>query len=387
MDILIVILLILLFNAYLIRLLADRFPVHSPGYLWTLFIFHFLMTIAYTAYALSTASDSISYYRVTAASDDWLSHLETGTEFIHFLAWPFVSGLNLSYIATTIIFSYFGFLAILYLYITAKENITLPVGFLGLTLVELVFLLPNLHFWSSSIGKGSSILFGLSMFVFGLSRVNRRLLLIVLGSVIVFFIRPHIFITLVVSIMLGLMITPTGIKGYLRWPLLIFSALVFLYLSDSVLSFTEVESFDITSSNALSKRAADLGKASSGVNIQEYGLFMKMFTFWFRPLFVDGMGAFGFIVSFENAAYLVMFFFLMKEGITSWSKWNGWFRICLFIFILGSFILAQVTGNLGIAIRQKAQFMPFFFIVFLKAMSYRNQPSVQQPRLSVHRYS
>lgn len=45
----------------------------------------------------------------------------------------------------------------------------------------------------------------------------------------------------------------------------------------------------------------------------------------------------------------------------NWSKINGWFRICFFIFLFGSFILAQVTGNLGIAIRQKAQLMPFLF--------------------------
>ena len=41
-------------------------------------------------------------------------------------------------------------------------------------------------------------------------------------------------------------------------------------------------------------------------------------------------------------------------------------------FLFGSFILAQVSGNLGIAMRQKAQVMPFFFIIFCKAMSYRS---------------
>jgi hypothetical protein len=96
---------------------------------------------------------------------------------------------------------------------------------------------------------------------------------------------------------------------------------------------------------------------------------MKMFTFWFRPLFFDGMGALGIIVSFENLLYIYMFVMVIKEGILSWGQWNGWFRICLFIFLFGSFALAQVTGNLGIAMRQKAQFMPFFFILYCKAVS------------------
>jgi hypothetical protein len=39
--------------------------------------------------------------------------------------------------------------------------------------------------------------------------------------------------------------------------------------------------------------------------------------------------------------------------------------------LFGSFALAQVTGNLGIAMRQKAQLMPFFFIIFCKVVSYK----------------
>ena len=46
-----------------------------------------------------------------------------------------------------------------------------------------------------------------------------------------------------------------------------------------------------------------------------------------------------------------------------------YFKISLFAFLLGSVILAQITGNLGIALRQKAQLMPFFFILYLKALS------------------
>jgi hypothetical protein len=66
-----------------------------------------------------------------------------------------------------------------------------------------------------------------------------------------------------------------------------------------------------------------------------------------------------------------MFWTVIKKGFFYWRDWNGWFRICLFFFLFGSFALAQVTGNLGIAMRQKAQLMPFFFIIFCKATYYR----------------
>ena len=371
MDIIIVILFIILINAFIIKALSNNFEISSESYLWVLFIVHFLLTIAYILYAYFTASDSVNYYDKTIQSENWLAFFQTGTQFINFLAWPFVVLLGLKYYATMIVFSYFGYLAIVLFYITTKENVKLNAIWQNYTAIELLFLLPNLHFWSSSLGKGSSILFGLGLFIYGLSRFNKRIFSLLIGGLLTFFIRPHIFFTLMLSVMIGTLITSSGIKPYLKWLIFLLAMVVFIYISDDVLKFADVDSFDITNSETIMHRATELGKSSSGVNIQEYGIAMKMFTFWFRPLFFDGQGLFGFIVSFENLLYLYMFFIFIKEGFLTWNKWNGWFRICLFIFFLGSFILAQVSGNLGIAMRQKAQFMPFFFILYCKAISYR----------------
>jgi len=375
MDIIAIIFLILLVNTYLIKALVNRFDIASERYLWILFIVHFLMTSAYMLYAYFTTSDSIAYYKTTAASEEWLVFLKTGTPFIHFLAWPFVAVLGLSYYGVMLVFAYFGYLAVMYFYITARENVKLKATWQNLSATELVFLLPNLHFWSSSLGKGSPILFGLALFTFGLSRFNRRFVPIILGSLLIFFIRPHIFFTLVAAVMIGILMTRSGIKPYLKWLIFLLSLFVFIYISDDVLKFTDTESLDITSSSVISHRAEELSKSTTGVNIKEYGILMKLFTFWFRPLFFDGQGAFGFIVSFENLVYIFMFIILIWQGVLNWFKWNGWIRICVFIFFMGSFILAQVSGNLGLAMRQKAQFMPFLFIIYLNALAYRHARS------------
>lgn len=343
----------------------------SEGYLWLLLAVHFLLAITYAAYAANTTSDSIAYYNVAKNTENWTDLWDVGTKFIQFIAWPFARFFDLSYYSCMLIFAFFGYLSILLFYITAKENITLPPVWQKYTAIELVFLLPNLHFWSSSLGKGAVILFGLGLFTFGLSRFNRRWIPILIGGILVFMVRPHILFTAVLSIMLGILITSSGIKNYMRWLIFIGLAIVFYYVSDQVFKFTEVETLDITTSTSLGHRAAELSKSTSGVDIQNYNLFMKMFTFWFRPLFFDGINVLGLIVSFENALYLYMFFIVIRNAIFNFGRWNGWFRICLFIFLFGSFALAQVTGNLGIAMRQKAQLMPFFFIVFCNALYYK----------------
>jgi hypothetical protein len=371
MDVFVIILLVLLFNSYFIKAMSDRHNIASERYLWTLFIVHFILSTAYMIYAAYTTSDSISYYAKTTASEQWITLWGVGTPFIHFVAWPFAGLLGLSYYATTIIFSFIGYIAVVLFYFTVRENTNTRPVWLNMGAAELLFLLPNLHFWSSSLGKGSVILMGLALFTFGLSRFNRRVLALVIGGFLTFMVRPHIFFTLIVSVMMGVILTSSGLKTYMRWLIFIVAGIVFIYISDDVLKFVDTDSLDITSSSTISHRASELSKSTTGVNIAEYGLFMKMFTFWFRPLFFDGQGALGLIVSFENLLYIYMFFVIIKEGLFSWRQWNGWIRICLFIFLFGSFALAQVTGNLGIAMRQKAQLMPFFFIIFCKVVSYK----------------
>jgi hypothetical protein len=267
MDVALVILLIVLVNAYLIKAISNKFRIASEGYVWTMFCVHFLLSTAYMVYAANTTSDSIAYYTKTTAAVNWLELWGIGTPFIHFLAWPFASLFGLSYYATMIIFSYFGFIAVLLFYITAKENISLKPVWMNLTGIELVFLLPNLHFWSSSLGKGSVILLGLAFFTYGLSRFNRRFIAMAIGGFLTFMIRPHILFTAVVSIMLGVILTNSGIKPYLRWFIFLAAGIIFIYISDDVLKFAETDSLDILSSSSLSHRAAELGKATSALGV------------------------------------------------------------------------------------------------------------------------
>lgn len=154
--------------------------------------------------------------------------------------------------------------------------------------------------------------------------------------------------------------------------ILLLAAVAFLSLTGTVTEFTETDSLNILNSDLLQHRARELGKASSGVDLQNYNQLQKLLTFWFRPLFFDGLSFTGLMASVENAFYIFMLLIFIRQGITNWSSFNGWFRICLIFFLLGSFILAQVSGNLGIAMRQKAQMMPFFFILFCKAMSFQS---------------
>ncbi len=374
MDILVVILFCTGLYALIVYFTETRAQTNAISTPWILYLVHLVLTLTYILYTSSASSDSFKYFRVSAASESWVKLFGSGTTFIYFFAWPFTHLLGLSYYAAMALFSFFGLLGLFFLYSAVKENVNYqPKLIQGLGIIELVFFLPNAHFWTSSLGKGSVMILGMGLIFWGLSRFNRRFVFILVGLIIVYFTRPHILLAVVLGTICGLIFTSSGIKGYVKWGIITLSLLVFYFTSDNVIEFANTDGLNILdsgSSEDFQHKVSSLGRASTGVDIQNYSLPMKLFTFWFRPLFVDAPGVLGFISSIENLFYLYMFFIVIKEAIRNWNDLNGWYKICLFVFLIASLALAQISGNLGIAMRQKAQVMPLFFIVFLQITAF-----------------
>ena len=117
----------------------------------------------------------------------------------------------------------------------------------------------------------------------------------------------------------------------------------------------------------MSHRAKELGKATSGVDISNYNLPMLLFTFLYRPLFIDAPGALGIVVSFENVFYVLMTLQLFKsgQGFTYPVRAGFLAKSAFFSFLTVSIALAQVSGNLGIAMRQKSQVMLLLLFVII----------------------
>ncbi len=351
----------------------------KAGFYWSMFAMHYVITLVYMLYAFATRSDSFEYYDRSAEETDWFVFWESGTLFVRFLTWPFSHAMGASFISTMLIFSYFGFMACGYWYLAIKENIRyLPTVWSGMTWAEIVMLLPNIHFWSASIGKGAIMFFGIAIYAYGLSRFNKRIVYMVVGMFLTYMIRPHLTLVMAMGTGLGIMMAGKSLPWYLRLLLTLVAAGFAAYFFQGTIEFTGLEQNQLD--RFLEHRTQELGKADSGVDISNYSLPMKLFTFWFRPLFVDAPGAFGYIVSFENLLYIYMLFIIVGKGFRSFAGWNGWYKSCLFIFILASIILAQVSGNLGIAMRQKAQLMPLFFIAFLKAQEYLYEREAVTPQ-------
>jgi len=336
-----------------------------------LFVIHAILYIVYYLYTVDNRSDSGEYYNKASFSDEWFGLYTTGTYFIVFLAYPFVNFFHFSYESLMLIFAFIGFEGIVFFYIAARENIyKLPIKFFGFTVLELLFLLPNCHFWSSSLGKGSVMTFAIGFFFFGLSRFQKRIYPLLTGAYLIYMIRVHILLAILLGLGIGSLFSFGKLKWYFK--VLIISASIggAFFVMDDVLKVSGTESINILDDNAnVNKRATELGKSNTGVDISNYNQAMKLFTFIFRPLFYDAPNFMGIITSVEDVIYLFLAVQLIFVGFPKIVRWNGFFIIAFFAFLIASLALAQVSGNLGIALRQKAQIMPLFFMVYCKVAS------------------
>ncbi|WP_243751767.1 hypothetical protein [Niastella caeni] len=359
-----------------------RLPWFQVGMMKNLYWFHTLFTIIYYIFQLFSRSDSQDYYlRPQTQYADWFSAYGTGTPFIDFVGYPFINYLGFSFEMMFVLFAYMGYWGFVFFYVYFKENLKYKHKFMGMDLIGLLIFLPNMHFWTVSLGKGSIIFWGLGMVMYGLSQLKTRKVHLLLGLLIIYHVRPHVFLFMAVGIVVGLFTGRQKVPLYQK--LLVFGASIgaMVLLYDKIMAFSKIDGDNVMQSfNQFSAvRAYELSKAGSGIDISNYPLVLKLFTFWFRPLFVDAPGAMGLVVSVENMLYLALTAKLFQKGFIKFLRTgSALLKTSAVTFIATSFALSNTMSNMGIIIRQKSMIMYFLFFVILMFLDYKKHLQVMK---------
>lgn len=298
----------------------------------------------------------------------------TSTTFIEWVGYPFIKFFGFSYEAIMALFSLFGFLGMFYFFLFFLEKKRSNVYFMSFPLLHLVFLLPNLHFWSSSFGKGALIFLGISLIFYSLNSLKDRFVLVVFGGLLVYHIRPHIMMVILIAIIIAYTFSWKNLNIPTRLVVSVLAGIALYFVYQDVLSLVGLEQeLLITDSFNLTHRASELSKATSGVDITNYSLPLQLFTFLYRPLFFDAPGILGLIVSFENAFLLILTIYFVYEGGLKFLFMGDFLVKTAFLSFLSTTIaLAQIAGNLGLAIRQKSQVMLLFLFVIIRYLDEKN---------------
>ena len=353
------------------RFLSKENAFFSKKLMNYLFGYHLFFFLVYYLYALFNPSDSKQYYlRPLESRNNWFEHFGTSTTFIDFISYPFINFLGFNYEMMMVLFAWLGYLGFVYAYMFFRENITVKITvFKRFDLLTLILFFPNMHFWTASLGKGAPIFLGLMMFAYAIKNPKSRIIPLVIGSFLIYYIRPHVFMFVAVGTVLGYMSGKEKISFGKK--LFIYIALLggLVLAQDAILGIAGLEgSEDLTEDfgSFSETRSGALSTSGSGVDMSNYPLPLKFFTFWFRPLFFDAPGILGLVTSVENLMYLLLFFKIVKKDFLKFVKDSPIaVKMSLVVFLLASFAMTFVMSNLGIIMRQKSMVMYFgFFVIY-----------------------
>lgn len=338
-----------------------------------LFLYHILVGVLFFLYIMDSGGDSTNYWFVTYYDNytfediiyKMTANKGSATGYMLLLNYIPAKILGLSFFTGSLIYTVMGFMGFVYMYAIIKENIPeihllKRIKIFTIPIFPLLLFLPNLHFWSSGVGKDSLMFFCIMLFIYSVKKIRERFLGICISILLSIFIRPHIVLFLLIAFGIGFTLDK---KLFILKKLVIFIVFIigFVAIFDYVLAFIQLEGLDsLTISNYSTTRASNLSdiRTESSIDISNYSFPLKLFTFLYRPFFIDGLGVLGLIASLEN---LILLGFSIKvifnKPIRTFYNSDFFQKGVLVFFILGSFSFAMILGNLGIMLRQKTPFI------------------------------
>lgn len=354
----------------------------KAGLLNQMFWYHMFFGLVYWTYSQFNRSDSQNYYNKTKNLwINWFDAYSAGTDFVEWMAFPWVRWLGFNYDMMMFLTTWLGFWGFVYFYLFFKENLRFNPKFEGWDAITIFMFLPNMHFWTASLGKGAIIFAGIGFLVYGLSWPGKRIPHMLFGGYLCYMIRPHILFAILIGMGVGFVLGREKVPLYQKY-LVAFGALaISIFVYKDLLTFLGYDPNNVVASfeeeSALNSQR--LQSAGSGVDMGSYSLPMKLFTFWFRPLFIDSPNVIGLVVSMENALYIYMFSKVVNKDFIKYIQVApAMVKMSAVVFISISISMTFVMSNLGIIIRQKSQIMYFMLFVVVAFMDWQKTNRIRK---------
>lgn len=331
---------------------------------------HLATTAVFWRFSLSNPADAVAYFRKAAFEHDF----GLSGAFITFLLHPMQEILGATLLDAFLVFQIPGLVGIILLH---KAAMWLSEDEFGTRIAALAILLflPGLHFWTSSIGKDSLALMAYGLIALGLARPRFSLGMLGAGFLIYFCVRPHVAFVVMLAMALAFLpvIGPSrrgaqtiGLGAAVAVALML--PFIISLIGLEAAGVEQVESF-------IAQRQSVNQSGGSSIDLAGQPPPLRVFTFLFRPLFVDASGALGLIVSLENLFLLGVFGLLAANAslVMRLVKTSEVLRFHAIFALIVTLVLSQTIANLGLAIRQKMMIMPAMILLITAVIAFRKR--------------
>ena len=241
----------------------------------------------------------------------------------------------------------------------------------------LVFFLPSMWYWPSSLGKDSLVVLFLGLAVYGFAllfrgEILRGLATSGLGLVGSFMIRPPIATALLVAAAAAFLLRPARRQSpqitAMTWLILVpmLTAVAFFTITHTATylgNSNPVEAFQ-------ANRSTEFNTGETGSNfappnaLSPTGFPQAVITTNFRPFPWEAGGLFPTLTSLEGVLLGMLIIARRKQiwrGLRRWRE-NGMVLFSVTAFLAFSVILSSLS-NFGLLARQRTQVLPFLFII------------------------
>lgn len=355
---------IFLIGALLMASLAGRFNVGSLRSL-VLYCWHTVFCLFYLWFVLRFGGDSVAYFRKASENEVVFSF---GTAGVDYFTAFLVQGIGVSILGAFLVFNIFGSIGLLALdgSLRAATRDARPYV---IKLATIIVFLPSVSFWSSAIGKDSLSFMAAGMALWAALDLGKRGLLMAIAIAVMLMVRPHMAGMMVMALALSVMFDSHVTLGkrlvYGIAAVTIASALVPFALQYAGVGETiNVDSLG----EYIDKRQSHNMQGGGGVDISSMSPPVQMFTYMFRPTFLEVNSVLSIAAALDNAILLYLFVF----GGWALFKYRGHLvgnRLFMWTYVVVAWILlSMVTANLGIALRQKWMFAPMLIFLLISVI-------------------
>lgn len=330
-----------------------------------LFFYHMAIAVIFHFYVSANGGDAIGYWESPRSMSitEIVSKIENGSASTVIVLINYLPSnvLNLSFLTGNMVYALFGYIGFVFLYrilLSLFSNLAILKGIklFRVPLFPWILFLPNFHFWSSGIGKDTILFTCIILFLYAFQNIKKRVAYILFSSVLMLAIRPHMLLFLLLAFAIGY-IFDGSLKGYQKVFLSLFLITGFVVIFPYVMSFVKLESLDVSNVESyVTQKAAGLNQddSGSGIDTSSYSFPLKVFTFLYRPLFIDSPSILGLVSSIEN---LILILFTVKIALNKpllrIRNSNYFIKSLAIYFLITTSAFALILGNLGIMLRQK----------------------------------
>lgn len=349
------------------------YSVEQTRWLFALWIYHIVICLVFYRYLLFHGGDSWNYWHILSANEaginSWSDLLGTGTSFMYWVNYPFSQIAGLGYLSGTVLYasvSFLGFLLafdlILLSFSTFREKYAVVPAIC-------ILFLPNVHFWTAGVGKEALLWPGLLLVLVGVNQFPGRMILLFMGLLLTLMVRPLQGLVLVIAVLAVIpfhqFLYPYRKKVIPLSILFIISIFAYRFVQGSL-----IYGFNLNWIGDLldwqNQYLASFG-ATSFINMREYNWLEKVAALFFRPYLWEVRDFWTFAAAVENAFTLGFFilasgcFFLLPKPF----KLPVYLWVALGYGLLLALLFALTLNNLGIIMRMKSIYLPFFSLISL----------------------